>query len=211
MNKIAAALMIWIASNSASSQSFGVVGEVFPVAEESFLQLIQTRLQHLTESGELDEINQRWQRQVESHANRPTPLKLPRAVRKRTHYFRPEIVIDTAIRDAYGQVIYPAGTKVNALSRLPYYSPCWLFLNGDEEAEQKWAKKEMSTCSNPKIILTGGSVHEVETLLNSAIYFDQGGVLTQKLGVRATPARVTRYQDALQIDELVIKENGDVL
>src|SRR3989338_8067685 len=154
MNKTVVVLMIWMACNAASSQSFGVVGEVFPVAEMSFLQLIQTRLQHLMQSGELDEINQHWQKQVETHANRPTPLKLPRAVRKQTHYFRPEIVLDTAIKDARGQMIYPACTKVNALSRLSYYSPCWLFLNGDEEAEQKWAKKEMSTCSNPKIILT---------------------------------------------------------
>lgn len=215
MKKITLAFMVWMNCMPASSQSLGVIGEVFPVTEMSFLQFIQTRLQHFIQSGELDEVNERWQRQVASHANRPHPLGLPRAIKKRIYYFRPEVVTDIDIRDAYGRIIYPAGTKANALTQHSFYSPCWLFLNGDVMAEQKWAKKEIISCSNPKIILTGGAVGDVETFLKKVIYFDQGGVLTQKLGIRATPAIVTRgkgsNRDALQIEELVIKENGDVL
>ncbi len=211
MKKLVSVGLFLIVGAKAFSQSMGVVGEVFPVAEMSFLQFIEERLKTLSENGEIDAISERWKHQVEAHTNRPTPLHLPRAIIKRTDLFRPEMVVDVDIKDSHGQVIYPVGTKINALVKLPDYKPCWLFLNADEKAEMRWALKTMNVCPNSKIILTGGAIHEAEVFLNKTIYFDQGGVITKKLKIQATPAYVTREYDALQIEEIVIRENGDVL
>ncbi len=211
MHKMIIALMLCFTSHAVLSQSFGVVGEVFQVTEMSLLAFIQSRLGELIQSGEWDTINQHWQQQVERHADRPTTLKLPRTIRNRTYFFRPEIILDRDIKDAQGRLLYPAGTRVNALERLSDYSPCWLFFNANLIAERQWAQKEMNHCAHPKMILTGGSVHDMELMLNTVIYFDQGAVLTKKLGIQSTPARVTRYENALKIEERVIKENGDAL
>ena len=210
MKRIFSASLIWLLCSQAYTKSLGVVGEVFPVSEQSFLHFIQDRLQKLSQEGQLDAINARWKHGVEEHANRPRPLHLPHATIKRVYAYVPEIVTDFDIKDATGHVIYPRGTVANALSQLPYYTPCWLFLNADEKSELQWAIKAMKTCSSPKVILTGGAIHDAEVALNTVIYFDQNAVLTQKLGIQATPARVTRQGNELQIEELVIKENGDV-
>ena len=51
----------------------------------------------------------------------------------------------------------------------------------------------------------------VEQRLNAVIYFDQAGRISQKLQINSVPAIVTREDNKLRIDELAIKENGDVL
>lgn len=202
--KIWLAIGLLISSSPLMAKSWGVVGEVYPVAEQSFLEFIQARLKTLTESGEIEAVNTQWQQQVVNHANRPVAIHLPHAKMKRTFFYRPEIVVDNDIEDYSGRVLIAKGTVANALTQLPTYSPCWLFFNADEQSELRWAIKIIHECANPKIILTGGAIADAETALNSTIYFDQGEVITQKLGIHATPARVTRKGNALKIEELVL-------
>ncbi|OGV39748.1 MAG: type-F conjugative transfer system protein TraW [Legionellales bacterium RIFCSPHIGHO2_12_FULL_42_9] len=208
--KIALIIFICMMNTHSMAQSL-VVGETFPVAEMSLLQLIQTRLQSLEQTGELNTFNQHWLHEVSLHANRPTPLNLRRATIKRITTFHPETVLEFDIKDAEGRMIYSKGTRVNALEQLPQYSPCWLFLNADDNAQINWVKRAITHCQNSKIILTGGAIKLAEDQLQTAIYFDQGGALTYRLGVHAVPAYVTRKNNTLQIEELVIKENGDVV
>ena len=203
-------VFLFLFSTLAFSLSLGVEGEVFPVEEPSFLTLIEQRLHTLSESGEGDRLNARWQEEVRLHANRPTPLSLPTARITRDHYYYPETHVDFDIKDAQGRVIYPKGTRVNALNQLPTYKPCWLLFNADEKAELKWALKALKQCPHPKMILTGGAIQEAELFLKVPIYFDQGGKITHQLNLKATPALVTREGLALKVREVAIKENGDV-
>ena len=204
------ALPFLFISSITCAQTQEVEGEVFPVEEMSFLKLIELKLKTLMDGGELDALNVRWRQQVANHTNRPKPLDLPRAEELRTYQYRPEIVLESQLQDEKGRVIYPAGTRVNALEKLPNYQPCWLFVNGDDKAQMRWIKRALSSCNAPKMILTGGSIYDAEALLNTVIYFDQAGVITKKLKIKALPARVTRQNNALYIEELHIKENGDV-
>src|ERR1700733_7541388 len=98
-----------------NAKSFGVVGEVFPVVEKSFLELIGERLKTLSASGELEALNQRWTNTVVNHANRPSPLGLERTHRLIKHYYQPEITLSQDVADSSGRVLYPKGTQVNAL------------------------------------------------------------------------------------------------
>lgn len=203
--------LLFLVTTQTFGQSFGVVGEVFPIAEMSFLTFIQQRLAILSENGGFETTNEQWKKTVENHVNRPTPLWLSRANVTRIHYYKPQIKVDFDIRDSEGRVIYPKGTEVNALHQLPSYSPCWLFINADEKAELKWASKTMSTCSNPKIILTGGAIHEAEVFFKTVIYFDQGARITKKITITSTPAQVGREGEVLKIVQFAIKENGDAI
>lgn len=204
-------LLALVISLNMHAKSFGVVGESFPVEELSFLKLIEQRLALLSANGALNALNQQWLKTVASHSDRPRPLNLPRTTRHQTHHYKPEVVLDQPITDSKGRVLYPAGTKVNALGKLASYSPCWLFFNADDEAQVRWAQREVTHCANPKMILTGGAVSSAERVLNATIYFDQAGRITHKLRIKSVPARVTRNGNQLRIDELTIKENGDVL
>ncbi|WP_454784008.1 type-F conjugative transfer system protein TraW [Legionella sp. WA2024007413] len=196
---------------NAHAKSFGVVGEVFPVSEKSFLELIEERLRALTVSGELEALKQKWIHAAAQHANRPTALDLKRTQQTIQHYYAPEITLSQDITDAKSKVLYPKGTSVNALEYMPTYKPCWLFFNADDEAQIRWAKLQKNQCPNPKLILTGGAIHSTEKRFKAVTYFDQGGRITRKLDIRHVPARVSREENQLLIVETAIKESGDVL
>lgn len=193
------------------AKSFGIVGEVFPIVEKSFLALIEERLKTLESHGELEALNQQWLKTVVNHTNRPSPLGLKRTTKSSHHDYLPEIRLSQSITDSAGRILYPKGTYVNALEKLTGYRPCWLFFNADDKAQLNWAKLQQTRCPNPKFILTSGAINVTENALQAVIYFDQQARITTKLNISHVPAKVTRLQNKLLIEELAIKENGDEL
>ncbi|STX81711.1 Type-F conjugative transfer system protein [Legionella busanensis] len=211
MNLLCLIILLALSIGQTHAKSFGVVGEVFPVAEKSFLMLIEERLATLKASGALDAINMRWVQTAAEHANRPEALALSRATVFAEHKFIPEVTLNQDITDAGGRVLFAHGTTVNALAELPAYRPCWLFFNAEDDAQLHWAAQQKTSCASPKFILTGGAINTTERRLQSIIYFDQGGRITRKLHIAHVPAKVIRHQNHLVIQEMAIKENGDVL
>lgn len=201
------AWLLFLFVSAVPAKSLGVVGSTFPVTEESLLSLIEHRVKNL----DFASVQQQWIEEVSKHAERPIPLNLPRTVQTRQLTYNPSMVLGQDIADAQGRVLFPKGLRVNPLEALPSYRPCWLFFNGDDQAQVLWAKQNMQQCANPKLILTGGSVREVEEVLDAVIYFDQGGRITQKLYITHVPAKAVRNGVVMEIVEIAIRENGDAL
>ena len=67
-----------------------------------------------------------------------------------------------------------------------------LFIDGDDELQVKFALKGQA-----KIILVKGSPLKLQRKEKIWIYFDQGGILTSKLGITQVPALVV--QEGLQL------------
>lgn len=196
----------------ADAKSFGVVGEVFPLAEKSVLQLIDERLGVLAaRGGENAHFASAVHSQMENKMNLLHPLLLMRTTATSHFYYTPEVFLKQALRNENGQVIYPAETRLNALEALPAYQPCWLFFNGEDNAQIRWAQKVREQCFAPKLILTEGSIRQAENTFQTPIYFDQGGFITTQLHIKTVPARVMRAGNQLRIDLFAIKENGDVV
>jgi conjugal transfer pilus assembly protein TraW len=211
MNQLILGVVLGCAALPLFSKSLGVIGETFPVREMSLLSLIEARLKALTESGELASMESAWQARAAESANRPHPVGLPRAILSRVSHYDPTLTLKAPVLNEQGAVLYPAGFRVNGLEARPDYKPCWLFLNGDDKAQILWAKSFMQTCTNPKIILTGGAVRDAEIALDSVIYFDQEGRLSKRFQLQAVPASIARDRNRLLIKEVAIKENGDAI
>ena len=211
MKRILGFLMLVCCSSASFSTSFGVVGETFPVREMSFLTFIEHQLKKLSDNGALQAMESEWQARAERSANRPQPVGLPRAMVKRSFHYDPTVVLTSAILDAKGQVLYPAGTRVNGLERRPDYAPCWLMFNGDDVAQLRWARLQMRQCQHPTLILTGGAIRDAENALDAVIYFDQSGRLSHKFQLKAVPVLIKRSENRLQLSEMVIKESGDAI
>lgn len=211
MKILCSLVLLVVCCSQGLTKSFGVIGEIFPVVEKSFLVLIEERLHALTLSGGFDALNQKWLHTVVNHTNRPSPLSLERIHQTISHYYTSEITLSQDITDYKGKVLYPKGTYINALEYMPAYNPCWLFFNADDEAQIRWAQIQKNNCSSPKFILTGGAIKVAEKSLNAVIYFDQEGRITSRLNIIHVPARVTRKANQLFIVEEAIKENGNAL
>src|SRR3546814_21118869 len=74
-----------------------------------------------------------------------------------------------------------------------------LFLDGDDQDQLTWALKQDA---NAKLILVKGAPLELMTARQRRFYFDQGGKLTERFGIRSVPARVRTQGRVLEIREL---------
>ncbi len=206
-NKLLAIFLILV-SQISLAKSLGTFGETFPVAEMSLLQFIEARLKKLMKSNALINLQNQWVDDVRQYANRPNALHLRASSRTYHFSYEPALILTKDIRDADGQLIYAKGTKVNALEKLPLYKPHWLFLDADESLQLAYAKRLITQYADLKIILTNGEIEKTSNLLDKEIFFDQGGKLTQKLGIKEVPAFVERKTDKLFITIGVANEKA---
>lgn len=197
-------IILFFFTSIAFGKNLGVRGATFAVEEESLLKVFERNLQE----SNYDSFKEAWLTKVKENINRPQSLNLERATEDVTHYYTPEVYLNSPLLDEKGTIIYYAGTYVNALEKLPTYKPHWLFFNADDKAQKLWAQIEKSRYPNAKLILTGGAIKDSEEFFRFPIYFDQQGKITQKLNITKIPARVTRERNKLRIDEILIKDNG---
>jgi conjugal transfer pilus assembly protein TraW len=190
------------------AKSLGTFGETFPVAEMSFLKFIEMRLKTLMNNSGLANIQNQWADDVRRYANRPSALNLNKATHTYHFFYEPSLVLTRDIRDADGQLIYAKGTLVNALQKLPLYKPQWLFLDADDVKQLAYAQSLLAQHADLKVILTHGEIEKTSHFLDREIFFDQGGRLTQKLGIKEVPAYVTRKGDKLRISVGVLYEKA---
>lgn len=193
-------IILLLVSQFTYAVNIGVVGSIFPVTELSLMKFIEFNQ---------DVIQEEWKSQVSEHANRPTPLDIKRAKITKEHFYKPVIVLQSDLLGENGEVLWPKGTKVNALDNMSSYSPNWILFNADDKAQMLWAKRMLKTYKNAKVILTGGSIDNAENELLCPIYFDQEGLITEKLKIKHVPTFVTRASNSLKIREILIAENGD--
>lgn len=79
---------------------------------------------------------------------------------------------------------------MNPLQYVPFNQTLY-FINGDDPAQVAWMKRQTPPTLESKIILVQGSIPEMQKSLDSRVYFDQNGVLCQRLGIDQVPARVS--------------------
>lgn len=181
------------------AKSLGTIGETFKVAEMSFLKFIELRLKTLMHSSSMHKIQDEWVNSVTNYAKHPPSLGLPKASHAYQLIYDPSLVLTRDIRDASGRILYFKGHRVNALSHFPDYQPHWLFLDADDGQEMAYAKKLLQKYPDLKVILTQGEIEKTADDLNQAVFFDQGGRITQKLGIKEVPAFVERASNVLSI------------
>jgi conjugal transfer pilus assembly protein TraW len=188
--------------------SLGVVGEVFPVQERSFLVFIETRLRALQASGALDDAHAHWVQDAENNTRRPIPLGLTRAKQTVVHRYVPRVMLEDDVKDSDGHILFHTQRYMNALEALPLYAPHWIFFDADDRAQRSWARHVIEQTSHVKLILTGGDVRVIEDEFKADVFFDQAGRITKKLRIEHVPAEVVRDGDALLIRDVLIHENG---
>ena len=191
----------------AAARDYGQQGAVWPIAEPDLLQQIHARLTQLERTGETARLNEQLKQRTIARINRPQPVAgLVQASIERTWRFDPTITVERDIADNRGRVIVAAGTRVNPLDTVPLRSPL-VFLDGDEPAQLAWALKRFGS-TPAKLILVKGAPLELMKARQRRFYFDQGGTLVKRFGIRAVPASVEQQGRVLVITEQAVKPQG---
>ncbi len=198
---LAAALALPGLPNAAQARDYGQRGAIFPIIERDLLEQINSKLLAMEASGETARLNEKLKTRTIARVNRPEPVAgLARAYEARSWHFDPTITLAADIRGAKGELIHAAGTMVNPLDSVPLRAEL-LFLDGDDPDQLAWALKQGA---NAKLILVRGAPLELMKARQRRFYFDQGGKLTEKFGIRAVPARVRQQGRVLEVSEIAL-------
>ncbi|HGN8993519.1 TPA: type-F conjugative transfer system protein TraW [Klebsiella michiganensis] len=169
----------------------GTWGDLWPVREQDMLQLITQRLQTLQTTGKWDQTMDEFKQRVIENSQRPAPVEgIKRAEKYEQRWFDPSIRLTEDLKDNEGRVFARKGEVVNPLKTVPFVQTLY-FINGDDADQVAWMKRQVPETLMSKIILVRGSVPETSAALDSRIYFDQNGVLSQRFGLTTVPARIT--------------------
>ena len=179
----------------------GVVGEVYGIAEEDFVVFIKKQLNAMKGTPKYNELQNKLKDGVNEKVDRPKPVE-GRSVTQTPNAFTvdPTITLSEPLVNAKGQVIMPAGSEINPLSKVKLHSVL-LFYNADDKAQVAWASEKVKQFKNVKLILVGGSVHSQLELFKQPVYFDQQGRLIDFFKITQVPAMVTQKDLLLLVSE----------
>ncbi|MCF6808558.1 type-F conjugative transfer system protein TraW [Thiotrichales bacterium 19S9-12] len=161
-------------------------GQTFEVQEEDFRDFIYDRLNHMKETGELAHYEEEAKRRVAHNVNHPPILPLSTQSDTETFTVNPSIQLNKNITDHTGRVLVKAGTTVNPF-RTVHLKEVLFFFNGDDKDQVRWVKNNYQKYHWVKFILTGGEIKKLSKIFGR-IYYDQKGLITQKLHITHVPA-----------------------
>lgn len=190
-------------SSNLSITDHGVHGELFTIAEEDMLQVIQKRLLQLKESGALDAFQRDFTNQAKQRMLEPKAIShITPTTHTRVFYVDPtltiegDIVIPEGLKNA-GHILAKKGDRVNPLHTLKPQKGLF-FMDGDNEQHQHFAIQHVHQYD---IVLVTGKPLELEKKLNLPIFFDQGGIITKRYGINHVPAKMEIEGEKLKFTE----------
>ncbi|EAB2146183.1 TPA: type-F conjugative transfer system protein TraW [Salmonella enterica] len=183
------ALLVW--GQSVAAADLGTWGDLWPVQEPDMLAVIMHRLEALQQSGEMSRRMEAFKARVIRNSLRPPAVTgIGRAEKYSSRLFDPSVRLAADIRDNEGRVFARQGEVMNPLQYVPFNQTLY-FINGDDPEQVTWMKRQ------------------TPPTLDSRIYFDQNGVLCQRLGIDQVPARVTAATDGRFLKvEFIPAEDG---
>lgn len=191
-------------ASSLAAKDFGVEGSIGTVDEVDPRVVIFQKLKAMEASGEIDRHQEELKKLTQARVNRPKPVEgITKATKTRTFEYDPTYVVPQDLKDHLGQVFAKKGDRINPLETVSFQSAL-LFIDGDDEEQVLWAKKQMREGPS-KIVLVSGAPLELSEELKVPVYFDQGGSLTTKFTIKHVPASVHQAGLTLKITEFKLK------
>jgi len=209
MKKAYMAIVLYIStfSNIVFAKDFGNRGANYPVAEESILLSLQKKFAEL----DLKKEEERMRSIAEERVRNPAPVSgIMPAKETREFWHDPTYILTEDAVLPCGRVLYKAGTAVNPLDYMNLDRRLF-FIDGREEKQVEWLKGQLLPDNSSfdkkiedRIILVGGSPPEIQDKLGFEVYFDQGGELTTRFGIRGSPAVAEQAGKNLKIVEVAV-------
>lgn len=202
-----AAAALAAACIGAQAEELGQIGPVYPIGEESALDTILARLKEKERTGELKRIQQEAIRRSVASAKNPKPVEGLTTVQERSkRLIDPTVTYSRAITTDDGQIVVPAGSKINPLL-VTSLSKRLVFFDGRDKAQAEAVRKMVAKGgAKVKPILVAGSWFDTSKAWKTQVYYDQQGKLSQRFGIRAVPSVISQQGAMLLVEEVPAKE-----
>jgi conjugal transfer pilus assembly protein TraW len=209
MNKVPAACYFlillgatFLLINICKARDLGVHGTVFKITENNLLHVIEQRLQKLKNTGQIEDAQQKIAKRIQAQMQSPQPNETIRHTSQpRQFLWDPTLIVEENIKDHQGNIIIHKGTRVNPLDHVSWGKPI-LLIDGEAKDQIEYA----NGFKDQKLILIKGKPIEFEQQLQRPIYFDQGGLIIKKFGIKQVPCRISQQGKHLLVEEIELKQ-----
>jgi conjugal transfer pilus assembly protein TraW len=211
------------------AKDFGVKGHLFQIEEQPFLQMINERLQKV----DMEKEKKKMQAITKDRVENPRAVEgISNSDEDRSFYWDPTIVVEKDIILPCGKLLHKAGTKLNPLDHENFDRRLFI-IDAREQRQVDWLKiklkenieaekfkifeevgrskqTEMRKIED-RIILVGGKPFDLQEELKEegidmTVYFDQIGEITNRFGIKYTPALAYQEKDKIRIDQFHLGE-----
>ncbi|MEW5891037.1 MAG: type-F conjugative transfer system protein TraW [Pseudomonadota bacterium] len=196
-------IALFLLAASPHAEDLGTIGPTYEITERDLIDAIQDKLRRMERTGELARMQDDYKRQVVDAIEHPKPVPgIAAAQTARTFYFNPTWTLDRNVVDEQGNVLYPAGTRVNPFD-FDRLSKTLLFFDARDKKQVAFAKRFMAESKLPvKPILIAGAPLKLMREWKREVFYDQGGALSKRLSIAQSPAVVTQEGKRLRVDEI---------
>ena len=198
------AILLFSLSLIAHAEELGVVGPIYDIAEPDLLEVIQSRLGRMEKTGELARKQAEYRDHVIGAVEKPKPVPgLKATTAKRTYFIDPTWTLDRDIRSADGALLFARGQKVNPLDHTSLREKL-VFFDGRDRRQVSFARQMLRNQDRAvKPIMVAGEPLNLMRDWKRQIFYDQGGTLVRRLGIRQVPAVVNQDGKRLRVDEVL--------
>lgn len=192
------------------AKDFGAHGHVFEIEEVSLLDLIASKLEGLEASGRMEAHQLKLADKARFAAFNPKTVRgLVRAERTESRLFDPSITVPFDLKTHEGEIFARKGERMNPLDILPFPGKL-MILDGRDEAQLLWLNERLQdeNAEGSTILLTGGQPFALQKQLGREVYFDQGGDITKRFGIKSLPSLIRQEGSQLLIESFAIDEEG---
>ena len=196
-------LLSLFASGPIYAIDLGNVGPAYPITEPDFLVEVKSIVKRKVDNGEWKAIEQSLRRDTIQSLEHPLPVgAFTVAQENNVRYFDPTTTLQRDILDLEGQVMCPAGTKVNPLDVVTVGSALFFFDADDPKQVAVLEQTQTRLHGQVKPVAVAGSYLALSRKLDQTIYFDQAASYTTKLGIDVVPTLVSQDGNQLKIEEI---------
>lgn len=194
-----------LALSSAHALDAGTIGPTYEIAEPHLLKFIEQQLRQKEASGELRRLQDDARKRGVDTVRHPEPVSgISTTQTRRSFYYDPTYTLNRNVQDGQGRLMFAAGTRANPLDIVSLPRRL-LFFDARDPRQIAQARRLIAQYDGRvKPILTGGSYLDLMKSWQLPVYYDQLGMLTQRLGIRQVPALVSQEGKRLRIDELEV-------
>lgn len=176
------------------------LGETFVITEEDLLQVVMRKLNHLNQTGLMQEHQVYIQNKIIQRIKEPVANYLPETTNQREFYYDPTITVTSDLKDHQGRIFKKQGEQINPLNTYKFKQP-WLFVDLNSSKQKQFALHKLK--SQPlKLILISGKPLDLMQEIQQLVYFDQFGWLIKKFNITQVPALVEQQGHKLKITEI---------
>ncbi|MDD5296528.1 MAG: type-F conjugative transfer system protein TraW [Rhodocyclaceae bacterium] len=200
---LAILLFLSVLGASLHAEDLGTVGPTYDIAERDLIEVIKDKFRRMEKTGELAGMQDDYKRKVMGGIERPRPVSGIRPTETaRTFFIDPTWTLDRNVVDEKGNVLYPAGTRINPFD-YARMTQALLFFDGRDKMQIAFAKRFMAESKmRVKPILVGGEPMKLMRQWKREVFYDQGGALSRRFSITQAPAVVSQQRRQLRVDEI---------